>query len=528
MHSRSTPSPLRMRGYVVLALAASLLGLTLTGPSRASTHEDARVTTAGASAARPNIVFVLTDDLSGDLLRYMPAVRALAQRGMTFTNAIVSDSLCCPSRSSIFTGQYPHNTGVFNNDAPDGGFAGFLRHSDQRRSFSLNLAAAGYRTAFMGKYLNGYEANSQVAGTRRNYVPPGWTEWDGIGGGYRGFQFTLNHNHRLVRYTRTSDAQYVTNVLSQRAQSFISGSVRARRPFMIEVATFAPHFPYAPALADRRRFPGTRAPRTPAFNREMTNPPGWLGYRHPLTQRQIHQLDAIQRLRAQSVQAVDRMITRLQRQLVRAGQLRNTVFVFFSDNGYHMGQHRATAGKLTAWDSDIRVPLVIAGPGIAAGSRNNAPVQNVDLAPTFDQLAGATVPAWVDGRSFVPLLHGRTPATWRNAAYVEHRKPPYNPNSPDFQTQKQGLPPHYDALRGRNYTFVRYVGGFEEFYDHVHDPWELHNIAAKLPSDYLMQLRAAVAAYQRCHGSGCQQAGRMAPAGLPVLSPARPAASPSP
>src|SRR6185369_16981710 len=104
----------------------------------------------------PNIVFVLTDDLSWNLLPYMPQVRQMERDGMTFTNYTVTDSLCCPSRSSIFTGEYPHDTGVFTNEGPDGGFATFRDLGDESRTYATALAARGYATALMGKYLNGY------------------------------------------------------------------------------------------------------------------------------------------------------------------------------------------------------------------------------------------------------------------------------------------------------------------------------------------------------------------------------------
>src|SRR5204862_3299253 len=104
---------------------------------------------------RPNVVFILTDDLSWDLVQYMPRVQQMQRDGMTFTNYFVTDSLCCPSRASIFTGRFPHNHGVLTNTPPSGGFAAF-RSGAQRQTFATALHAAGYRTAMMGKYLNGY------------------------------------------------------------------------------------------------------------------------------------------------------------------------------------------------------------------------------------------------------------------------------------------------------------------------------------------------------------------------------------
>ncbi len=105
---------------------------------------------------RPNIVFVLTDDLSENLIAYMPEVQALENEGVTFDNQFVTDSVCCASRSSIFTGDYPHNTHVYTNVPPNGGFSAFVDHGNLHHSFNVYLQRAGYTTAMMGKYLNGY------------------------------------------------------------------------------------------------------------------------------------------------------------------------------------------------------------------------------------------------------------------------------------------------------------------------------------------------------------------------------------
>jgi len=117
-------------------------------------------------------------------------------------------------------------------------------------------------------------------------------------------------------------------------------------------------------------------------------------------------------------QAVDRMIASLQDTLTKAGVAANTDIVFSSDNGYHMGEYRLTPGKMTAFDTDVNVPLVAAGPGIRAGSVISDPAQNIDLAPTFEALTGAATPATVDGRSLIPLLSGQSDAGWRTASLV--------------------------------------------------------------------------------------------------------------
>src|SRR5438309_4478191 len=160
----------------VLCSAALVLAVGCTSSARPAVPVVAPCppATPTSSPTHPNIVFVLTDDLSTNLIRYMPHVLAMQRRGTTFTNYTVTDSLCCPSRASILSGRYPHNTGVFTNGAPDGGFATFYKRGEESSTFGVALQRAGYRTALMGKYLNGYQPASKLGGTLP-YVPPGWS-----------------------------------------------------------------------------------------------------------------------------------------------------------------------------------------------------------------------------------------------------------------------------------------------------------------------------------------------------------------
>jgi N-acetylglucosamine-6-sulfatase len=456
---------------------------------------------SAASPSRPNIVLVLTDDLSANLVRYMPHVQALEEAGTSFSNFTVTDSLCCPSRASIFTGKFPHDTGVFTNAGPDGGFTAFQRHHDEDSTFATALHSSGYRTAMMGKYLNAYGPHVERAA--RPYSPPGWSEWDGAAGGYEEFRYDLDQDHQVVHYG-SAPQDYLTDVLSRRAVQFISACPAGRKrpaPFMLEVATFAPHSPYVPAPRDAHAFPGLRSPRGGAYDRLPRHAPPWLSSRGPLTGREKSFMDGVFRKRVQSVQAVDRLVGAIQDALRRAGDARNTDIVFSSDNGYHLGEYRLPPGKMTAFDSDVRVPLVAAGPGIPAGRVTGAVAENVDLAPTFEQLAGLRPPSKVDGRSLVPLLHGATPARWRTAALVEHHKPDASTVGPDRDSMGGVDPPSYEAMRTGDYTYVEYADGTREFYDLRRDPDELDNLARRLPASTLRTLHRDLVALEHCHGA---------------------------
>jgi arylsulfatase A-like enzyme len=442
---------------------------------------------------RPNIVFVLTDDLSTDLVRYMPAVQALERRGMTFDRYIVSDSLCCPSRASIFTGRLPHDTGVFTNIPPDGGIYAWAHHRDGLRTFAVPLHARGYRVALFGKYLNGYRAD-------HDRVAPGWTDWAATAEGYNEFGYNLNINGLPVHYGIQS-GDYLTDVLADRGARFIDTSAARREPFFLELATFAPHRPAIPAPRDAHLFPAARAPRGPAFNRPSIAPPAWLAGRPPLAPTTVERIDQDFRSRARSVVAVDDLITKLEAHLRATDQARNTYFVFSSDNGYHMGEHRLLPGKLTAFDTDIRAPLVVVGPGIGGGTRSGALVQNTDLAATFEQLGGIAPRPGLDGRSLVPLLHGHRPADWRRVALVEHHHPAHSHRDPDLQTGESGDPPSYAALRGRWFTYVEYDNGEREYYDDRGDPDQLFNRFILLTPAARARLHRELAVLVRCHGA---------------------------
>ena len=371
-------------------------------------------------AARPNIVFVLTDDLSMDLLRYMPRVQAMERHGLTFENYFVSDSLCCPSRSSIFTGNFPHDTHVFTNFGREGGFHAFYEHGDQNHTFALALQRAGYRTGMMGKYLNGYMDaegaaidGSSASAVGPTYVPPGWSEWDVAGWGYPEFNYRMNEDGSIHEFGDLP-SDYLTDVMAGRGVDFINRAAAADQPFFLELATFAPHYPYTPAPQDAADFPGLRVPRPLSFNRLPTHAPSWLRNHHRLGRKQLARINTVFRLRAQDVQSVDRMIGRVEAALRANGIARDTYLVFSSDNGLHTGQYRLMPGKLTAFDTDIHVPLVVVGPGVSRGARTRR--DDRERRPRQDL---RPVGRHDDGRR---RPQPRAPASGRDAGWVAERR----------------------------------------------------------------------------------------------------------
>lgn len=458
---------------------------------------------------QPNVVFVLTDDLSWDLIPYMRNVQRLQRRGTTFSNYFVTDSLCCPSRASILTGQYPHNTGIFRNTGADGGFLAFYANGLEQQTYATALQGVGYRTALMGKYLNQYSPSRIRTALGGPYIPPGWTDWVVAGNGYPGFGYRLTRNVRVVRHGfRAKD--YLTNVLAGQGVRFVREAVSEGAPFMLNVWTFTPHAPATPAPRDRNRFATVTAPRDASFDEaDMLDKPAWLRGHRPLTPEQIARIDQTFRQQVRSVQAIDRMVGRLQRRLRALGVARNTYIVFSSDNGFHLGHHRLTPGKLTAYDPDVRVPLIVTGPGVPAGATVDAMTENTDLCPTFADLAGTSAPT-ADGRSLVPLLHGEPAGEWRDAVLIEHRGNVRGANDPDRPPAGSGNPPTYAALRSHDELYVEYADGDRELYDLAADPFQLRNLAREAPPDRLARLSGHLAAMTSCRGPGqCWEAGKL-------------------
>jgi N-acetylglucosamine-6-sulfatase len=506
----------RVRATIISVVLMPMVLMTLRSPGPAS------------AATRPNIVLFLTDDFDMSLVTYvdpgtgksaMPNLQALlAAKGMSFANYYVTDSLCCPSRSSLLRGQFPHNTGIFTNGGMDGGFGTFYTSGEEATTLGTTLQTAGYATALMGKYLNGYLQPGNPAPP--GYVPPGWTEWDGIGDGYAEYNYTINRNGTQVPYG-SSPTDYGVDVLSSLGQKFIGAEATAGIPFYLELSTFAPHAPYTPAPHHAGDFMDAVLPQLPSFNQLPVNPPSWLAPHAPLTETDIANLNTDFRMRLQSAAGIDDMIGAVVGKLRNLKILDNTYVIFTADNGYHLGQHRMFEGKLTAFDSDIHVPLIVRGPGVPANSHVSAMSENIDLAPTFEAIAGATAPSFTDGQSLLPILQtGQTPQGWRDAILIEHHdEGHYAQQDPDVQLdlsmheeatpQGYTVPPDerpltYEALRTATAVYIEYANGEGEYYDYVTDPYELNNTFGSMGADLKSQLSSELASYETCAGAACQ------------------------
>jgi N-acetylglucosamine-6-sulfatase len=492
---------------------------------------------------------VMLDDFSMDLVQTMRSAQRMRKAGATYPHSFVTDSLCCVSRSSFFTGQYPHQTGVRTNTAagpattgPMGGWEAFDAYGNPQRSVNVTLQRAGYTTGFVGKYLNEYE---YVPGRKPvPPVPPGWSQFNVVfGSAYDGWGFdsTTISDGRLQLLNHPAppagspasvlDDAYAGEVIEDQALDFIRAHRDDSAPYFLEVAPYATHsrvnregaYPgeplFPPMLRDRPG--GTKAAGdcgVPCGRLTAADLPGFGddprdnrprrrdGRPATAWNTQPDRLPASAyvaslRTRAQMAQSVDRTL----RKIIKAvGD--DTVVVLTSDNGFHLGQNGLGRGKGTAYDTDVRVPLLIAGPGIAPGRRQEM-TNNIDLAPTFEDLAGIASPRYRSGSSLVPSL--RDPGqVQRNYAFFEHTSATHG-DDPDqaFSGDELSRIPSYVAVRSRTALLVRYdldpsAGGVErgyEFYSYAKRSWEKRNdLTNPRHRDEVGLLMGRLAAFDRC------------------------------
>jgi N-acetylglucosamine-6-sulfatase len=342
------------------------------------------VAVPGSAGAQrpPSFVHVMTDDQTIDSMRHMPLVdRVLRRRGTKFTNYHATGPICCPSRASFLTGQYPHNHGVLSNMPPYG--YGAL---DFSRTLYTALHGAGYRTAWIGKVLNS-------VGDEGLAPEPGFDEWlvPLRGSQHDMFDYAVSDNGT----ERRIEGVYQNRLYRQRAMRFIEES--GRRPLMLTLSTFSPHWticpgtgremcPPVPDPVDRGSFRGERFDFGPSFRggrerRARTN--RW--WRREL----------------ESLQSVDRLVRSLVAALRRSDRLDDTYLIFHSDNGLLHGQHGFFFEKHLPWDRSVRVPLLIRGPGFRAGARRADLTANVDLPATILDAAAVEPPLPADGHSLL-------------------------------------------------------------------------------------------------------------------------------
>jgi N-acetylglucosamine-6-sulfatase len=376
----------------------------------------------------------------------MPTVQSeLVGRGVTFQNGFVTNPLCCPSRASVLTGAYSHTNGVYTNGGFMGGFGSFRDES----TVATWLDDAGYATALVGKYLNGYPGS---------YVPPGWDRWVAFTqSGYYRYGFNVDGED----FPLAEQTTYSTDFLAQEAVSFLQS---AARPFFLYFAPYAPHSAATPAERHKSAFSDLPAWRPPSYNeQDVSDKPRWVRAIPRFSAAKRARIDAFRLRQLRSLLAVDEALASILQTLSESGELANTIIVYVSDNGLLWGEHRL-GGKIYPYEESIRTPFVVRYDALVGTARTETrPVLGIDVAPTFAALAGVTAPG-SDGSSILPLLTGAAGATWRSRFLVE---------------SLGSAPPPYCAMRTLRHLFVTYSTGDRELYDLAVDPHQLRNLAGE-------------------------------------------------
>lgn len=477
---------------VALCMGASLDSGSVTPEvSAAPSGSQTPSGSAALTASRPNIILITTDDQSLSDMSVMRHVQArLEQRGTTFSNAYSPYPLCCPARATILTGQYAHNHHVLGNSPPYGGFTAF----DDSNTLPLWLQEGGYRTAILGKYLNGYP----TAGAS-DYVAPGWDTWrvpvDGI---YNYHRWTLNEDGQQVPYA----GRYETNFIGDEASSLVAQYAPERRPYFLWAGFLAPHSgtpvetddPRAvrtPNVSRRYRdtLAGTPLPDKASINEaDVSDKPLFVQQSRIVRRSALRELN---QQRLESLLSVDDAVNKLLDAVKASGELSNTVIIFTSDNGFLVGEHRRI-GKDIGFQEATRVPLVAAGPGFDTGQTRDQKVSLVDIAPTIEAVAQVSPGLTQDG---LPLT------TFAGDAQASDARAILLQGGPNKQE------PHrwYTGIQTNRYVYIDYTStGEKELYDLRTDPLQLDNLAVLSPGSAVEhRLSDALATLRRCAGADC-------------------------
>jgi arylsulfatase A-like enzyme len=447
------------------------------------------VPAVGAAPVRPNIVFITTDDQRLDDLRWMPYTRhLLGDHGIEFTQAISPHPMCCPARASLITGQYAQNNGVHHNEGTHGGYAALEHPADTLGPW---LHDAGYQTAMVGKYLNGYAPDRASQ--------QGWDHWNPSIAGIYSYDDTTFYNDGspVLQHRQVDDTivDYTTDYIREFA--------RRDAPFFVWASQLAPHLRATatgwtdplPSPRHRGSLSDTVSPasRKPSYDvRIVDGPKPLLG-----TRRQVHrELDSLFHARIEALQSVDDGVRKIVRTLRQTGELQHTYIVFTSDNGFLLGEHRLFEKNLVLKEA-LRVPLLVRVPQPSGPATSRVPVTSVDFAPTFLDLADARAGRRMDGTSFAPLLRGE-PVRWRDTQLVQTGRIAYTENDQGWWVR---------GVRTHRWTFGRNIRTHQlQLYDRRTDPFELVNLADR-PGyrSVVHELRQRLLDLNDCTGAGCRR-----------------------
>ncbi|RAJ10235.1 sulfatase family protein [Arenibacter echinorum] len=420
---------------------------------------------------RPNIIFVLADDHRYDAMEFMghpflktPNMNRMAGQGLVFKNAYVTTSLCSPSRASILSGLYAHNHGVVDN---------YHSVDENLKFFPSYLKDNGYETAFIGKWHMGGEDDSPREGF--DY----WLSFKGQGTYWADGHGTSrevpqnNSDGFNINGKRVPQKGYITDELTDYAMNWLEKRT-ADKPFMMYLSHKAIHADFVAADRHLGSYKNMVVPDSTQF-KVGENTPMWV-----INQRNSRHgadfaynlpdfdINEYYRRYCETILAVDENLGRILEWVDDDDkkEARKTIVVYMGDNGFHFGEH-GLIDKRTAYETSVRVPLLMYDSKTSKGRVINEMVANIDIAPTFLDMAGLPVPESMDGRSMKPLMEDKNIPDWRNELLYEYyweRNYPFTPTT--------------NALLTERYKFIRYQGiwDLDEFYDLELDPKEMKNL----------------------------------------------------
>ena len=437
-----------------------------------------------ARQKRPNVVLINTDDMNvSDMFVMRHTLALLGARGTTFRNSYVSYPLCCPSRATQLTGQYAHNHGVLTDQR--------FTDLDSANTLAVWLKRAKYRTAMVGKYLNGYGAVDP------RQVPPGWKQWFGLTGGteQKRYGFKLNENGKVHNYPR-KPANYIDYVLGAKVNGLVKAWAPSPKPFFLYYNPNNPHGEKGTPVWSTRdpepaprylgRFGDIPAPQSPNFDEaNVSDKPKQIRDIPRLSDQDEADIDRRYRGRLESLLSVDDEVKSIVNLVRKYGDKRKTFFIFTSDNGLELGAHRIEF-KDYLYEEGERVPLVIRGPGVPQNTTRDQLVANIDLAPTIAAITKARPGRVMDGIDLLPLI--RDPNVANNRSIL-------------FESVDQDI---YGVRRGP-WSYNLYSNGDEELYNLDDDPYQLTSVDSD-PGLASMKasLKADLERLRTCSGDTCR------------------------
>lgn len=408
---------------------------------------------------RPNIVFILVDDMNERLLPYLPRLHELfPAKGMSFEMEVPTP-VCAPSRSSILTGRYAHNTTVKTNGVWAGGIWALRAGHNEERTFAVWLQKAGYKTGLFGKYVNGHDGKEVD-------VPQGWDRWVT----YSKVTFSRTDIEVIENggATHPVPKQYDTDFFAQQVSDWV-GTVQ--QPFLAVWTPMAPHGPFVSPRRHRGRFDDVQFKWPPSFSSDVA------------------EVEKLTRTRLEMMLGLEDNIASIIATLETRGILDHTYIVFTTDHGLFMGEHGFPAGKGEPYEETTRVPLFVRGPGVPIGWNDDL-IASIDLAPTFAEIAGAKVPPDIDGRSILPLFHAKDLDKPRKRFLLEW-----------FDPYGKIL---WQGLRTPTRKYVRYADGTCKNFALDSDPYEMNSLACD--DDFAKESAKYIDKLGNCVGAACAAA----------------------